>query len=124
MPPHGTLAIAFVAAFCVVIPLYRRSRFFDTSAIVTTDRGALNGAHDGRESTGAGLFTRFEKILNPGISVFAVLVIAVASMQLYSEGAAALLHDGAAALQAGTRPSGMRPIALFLLALSYPIVDI
>jgi hypothetical protein len=124
MPPHATLAVAFVAAFCAVIPLYRRSKFFDTSAILTTDSRAPNGAQDGHESRSARLFTKFEKILNPGISAFAVLVVVLASMQLYAQGPTALLHDGAAALQAGTGSSGMRPIALFLLALSYPLVDI
>jgi hypothetical protein len=124
MPPHGTIAVACVAAFCAVIPLYRRSKFFDTSAILTTDPGALPGAGDGRESKSARLFTRFEKVLNPGISVFAVLVVVLASMQLYSRDPAALLRDGATALQAGTGSSGMRSIALFLLALSYPLVDI
>jgi hypothetical protein len=124
LPPHGTVAVAFVTAFCAVIPLYRRSKFFDTSAILTTDAGALPGAGDGRESKSARLFTRFEKVLNPGISVFAVLAFVLASMRLYAEDPAALLRDGAAALQAGTGASGMRLIALFLLALSYPLVDI
>jgi hypothetical protein len=124
MPPSGTLAVAFVAAFCAVIPLYRRSKFFDTSAILTTDCRASSGAQDGHESRSARLFTKFEKILNPGISVFAVLVIVLASMQLYADGSTALLHDGAAASPAGTGSFGMRPIALFLLALSYPLVDI
>jgi hypothetical protein len=124
MPPYATLAVAFVAAFCAVIPLYRRSKFFDTSAILTTGSGASHGAEDGHETRSARLFTKFEKILNPGITVFAVLVVVLASMQLYAQGPTALLNDGATALQPGTGWSGMRPIALFLLALSYPLVDI
>jgi hypothetical protein len=124
MPPHGTVAVACVAAFCAVIPLYRRSKYFDTSAILTTDPGALPGAGVDRESRSARLFTRFEKVLNPGITVFAVFVVVLAAMQLYSQDPAALLRDGAAALQAGTGPAGMQPIALLLLALSYPLIDI
>jgi hypothetical protein len=122
LPPYATFAVAYAAAFCAVIPLYRRSKFFDTSAILTT--GASHGSEDGHESRSARIFTKFEKILNPGISVFAVLVVVLASMQLYAQGLTALLHDGAAALQVGTGSSGMRPIALFLLALCYPLVDI
>jgi hypothetical protein len=124
MPPHGTVAVACVAAFCAVIPLYRRSRFFDTSAILAIDSGAQRGAGNGREPTSARLFTRFEKVLNPGISVFAVLVVVLASMRLYAEDPAALLRDGTAALQAGTGSFGMRSTALFLLSLCYPLVDI
>jgi hypothetical protein len=124
MPPHGTFAVACVAAFCAVIPLYRRSKFFDTSAIMTTDPGALPGPGGGRESKGARLFTRFEKVLNPGISVFAVLVVVLASMQLYSQDPTALLSEGAATLPAGTGPSGMQQIAVLLLSLSYPLIDI
>jgi hypothetical protein len=124
MPAHGTVAVACAAAFCAVIPLYRRSRFFDTSAILTTDSGAQHGVGGGRESKSARLFTRFEKILNPAISVFAVLVIVLASMRLYAEVPAAPPQDGTAAVPALAGSTGMRSIALFLLALSYPLVDI
>ena len=33
MPPHGTLAIGFVAAWCVFILVYRRSKYVDTNVI-------------------------------------------------------------------------------------------
>jgi len=119
MTPHSTFAIVFVAACCAIMPLYRRSRYVDTGPIraVSLDSGS------GGEPFGARLFRRFEKILNACISVFAVWVIVVAAMQLYSDGLSAAVIDSIAALEMGTRVPGVGLAALVLLPLFHPLVD-
>jgi hypothetical protein len=121
MGPHSTFAIMFVAACCAVMPLYRRSRYVDTGPIRGADR---NSDHDlGGEPSGARLFRRFEKIFNVCISVFAAWVIVLAGMQLSSDGVLAAAREGWAALGSGTHVSAMGLVALLLLPVFYPIVD-
>src|SRR5262249_30688352 len=86
MSPHGTLAVAFVAVCCAVIPYYRRSKFVDTSPLAEGDRSELHG-----ESRSVRLLRRFEKIFNSCLSVIAVLVIVIVVMQFYAEGIPAVL---------------------------------
>ena len=124
MSPHGTLAVLLVAACCIAMLCYRRSRYVDTSPLDATDHGAPHGAASDREPFGARLFRRFNKILNVCVSVLAVFVIVFAGMELYSRGIPTILGDSAAALQAGTRISNTGLIALVLLPFFYPIVDI
>jgi hypothetical protein len=116
MPPHGKFAVLFMAACCALVVGYRRSRYVDTSPI--------NHSESTRPAPGAGLFIRVEKILNVSISVFAVLVIVVAVMELSSERAPALLADSATALEAGTNMSALALTALFLMPLFHPIADL
>ena len=120
MPPHGTLAVVFVAVCGAIILYYRRSRYVDTDPI----RGATSNAHPGRESSGARRLSRFEKILNPCLSVLLVLIIVVAVMELYAVGLPTIVRDSAAALRTGTRVPGVGLIALCLLPLFYPLVDV
>jgi hypothetical protein len=120
MTPHSTLAFVFVAVCCAAVPLYRRSRYVDTSPIRNRDS---EGYASASESRGAGLFRRFEKILNVCISVCAAWVIVVAGMELYSEGLASIARDALAALRSGTRLPGIAFAALLLLPLFHPIVD-
>ena len=120
MPPHGTFAVVFVAVFCAIMLYYRRSRYVDTGPI----RTAASNADGGRESTGARLLSRFEKIFNACLSVLVVLIIVVALMELYAAGLTAIVRDSAAALQTGTRVPGVGLIALCLLPLFYPLVDV
>src|SRR5262249_31839591 len=103
-----------------VMPFYRRSVYVDTSPIRTANS---NTDRSGRESRGARLFRRFEKILNACISVCAAWVIVLAAMQLYSDGLPAIARESAAALQSGTRLCGMGLVALLLLPLCHPVVD-
>jgi hypothetical protein len=121
MPPHGTFAAAFVAAWCAVILWYRRSKYVDTNVIRVI--GASAG-ETGRVPPGAKLLKKFEQILSPCISVFAVLVVVVAGMEFYFAGVLSIGRDSIAALQAGTRLSGPGLIALALLPLLYPMVDV
>jgi hypothetical protein len=120
MSPHSTFAFVFVAICCAAVPLYRRSRYVDTSPIRSLDSEDNNS---GPEPRGARLFRRFEKILNACVSVCAAWVIAVAGMELYSEGLPAIARDCLAALQSGTRLPGIAFAALLLLPLFHPIVD-
>ena len=120
MSPHSTFAMVFVAACCAVMPFYRRSVYVDTSPIRTANS---NTDPSGREPPGGRLFRRFEKILNACISVCAAWVIVLAAMQLYSDGLPAIARESAAALQTGTRLSGMGLVALLLLPLFHPVVD-
>ena len=121
MTPQSMLAIVFVAACCAVVPLYRRSRYVDTSPI----RGVDPNRDDdlGGEPSGARLFRRFEKIVNACISVVAAWVIVLAGMQLSSDGVLAAVRESWAALGSGTHVSAMALVALFMLPLFYPIVD-
>jgi hypothetical protein len=121
MSPHSTFAIVFVTACCAIMPFYRRSRYVDTGPI---RKANSNSADDSsREPSGARLFRRFEKILNACISVFAAWVIVLAAMELYSDGLPAIARESAAALQTGTRLSGVGLVALLLLPLFHPVVD-
>jgi hypothetical protein len=107
LPPHGTLAIVLVAVGAAVMLVYRRSRYVDTEPI-----------------GGARALSRFEKILNPCVSVAIVLTIVLALMELYAAGIPAAARDGAAALAAGTRVPAIGLLALCLLPLVYPLVDV
>jgi hypothetical protein len=107
MPPHGTVAIAVVAVCCAIMLVYRRSKYVDTDPI-----------------GGARALSRFAKILNPCVSVLIVLTIVFALIELYAAGLPAIARDGAAALAAGTRVPGVGLLALCLLPLVYPLVDV
>lgn len=113
LPPHGTFAVVFVAACCAAMLVYRSSRYVDTSPIDL-----------GRETRGGKLLRKFEKILNPFISVSVVLIIVVAAMEFTFAGLSAIARDSAAALQKGTSLSGVGLLALFLLPLFQPLVDL
>ena len=120
MPPHGTFAVVFVAVCCTIMLYYRHSKYVDTEPI----RRAASNADPGRESFGARLLSRFEKILNPCVSVLIVLIIVLALMEFYAAGLPAIGRDSAAALQTGTRVPGVGLLALCLLPLFYPLVDV
>src|SRR5438132_7851102 len=120
MSPHSTFAMVFVAACCAAMPFYRRSVYVDTSPLRTANS---NTDPSGREPLGGRLFRRFEKILNACISVCAAWVIVLAAMQLYSDGLLAIARESAAALQTGTRLSGVGLVALLLLPLFHPVID-
>jgi hypothetical protein len=120
MPPHGTFGVVFVAVCCVIMLYYRRSRYVDTDPI----RRAASNTDPGRESSGARRLSRFEKILNACLSVLIVLIIVIALMELYAAGLPVIMRDSAAALQTGTRVPGTGLIALCLLPLLYPLVDV
>jgi hypothetical protein len=120
MPPHGTFAVVFVAVCCAIMLYYRRSRYVDTDPI----RRATSNADPGRASSGARLLSRFEKIFNACLSVLLGLIIVVALMEFYAAGLPTFVRDSAAALQTGTRVPGVGLIALCLLPLFYPLVDV
>jgi hypothetical protein len=120
MPPHGTFAVVFVAVCCAIMLYYRRSKYVDTDPI----RRATSNTDPGHQSSGARLLSRFEKILNPCLSVLVVLIIVVALMEFYAAGLPTIVRDSAAALQKGTRVPGVGLIALCLLPLFYPLVDV
>jgi hypothetical protein len=120
MPPHTTLAIVFVTAFCAAIPIYRRTRFVDRNLITQPPSNSGGAA---RDSLGARVLSRLQRILNVCITVLAALVVVVALMELSSDGPSAIVRDSAAALRAATRVPGIGLVALILLPLFYPIVD-
>jgi hypothetical protein len=120
MPPHTTLAIVFVTAFCAVIPIYRRTRFVDRNLITQPPSNTGDAA---RDSLGARVLSRLQRILNVCITVLAALVVVVALMELSADGPSAIVRDSAAALRAATRVPDIGLVALILLPLFYPIVD-
>ena len=119
MPPHGPVALAYVAGFCCFIPFYRRLQFVDTTPI-----GKAGAGGGGGETMPARLFGRFEKILNVCITVMAGFVAAFAGMELYSVGFADVAGSSASSWWNPAGISGVELTALFLLPLCYPIVDI
>jgi hypothetical protein len=112
MPPHGTLAVLFVALFFLVLVGYRRSRYLDTSPIAMAS------------GKNAGSFRRFEKVLNVLISTFAVLAIVLAAMQLSSEGFDAAINESLVALTVEPRLPTIGLVALVVLPLFLPLSDI
>ena len=123
VPPYGTFAIVVAAVCCAILVCYRRSRYVDTSPLGNVSAHA-DGSESAREPSGARLFVRFEKILNVCISIVAVLVIVVAVIGLSAEEWSAIARDIAVALQNGTGVPSMGLLALLLLPLLYPIVDL
>jgi hypothetical protein len=119
MPPHGTFAVAVLAACSAIVLTYRRSRYIDTSPI---GRPASGGATD-IQPLGARLFRRFSRIANELIAVLAVTTLVIALIGLYAQGFPAVITQSVAALrpEMGTSISGL--LALVLLPIFYPIVD-
>jgi hypothetical protein len=115
LPPHVAFAVAFAAVFGVLVLWYRRSRYVDTDTI---------GSDCGEGSRTARALSRFGKILNAWLSVLLVLIVILALMDLRAAGASALVRESAAALAAGTRISGVAVLALGVLPLFYPLVDV
>lgn len=105
LPPHGALAIALAAVTAAVMLVYRRSKYVDTAPIA-----------GGRALSRA--LSRCSKILNPCVSLLGVLTIVLALMALYAA------PPGASALPAQTRVPAVGLLALGLLPLLYPLVDV
>jgi hypothetical protein len=101
LPPHGALAIALFALGAAALLVYRRSKYVDTEPIA-----------------GGRALSRFAKILNPCVSLLVVLTIVLALMALYAAA------PGAIALPTQTRLPAVALLALCLLPLCYPLVDV
>jgi hypothetical protein len=117
LPPHGTLAVVFIAALAAIMPFYRRVRFVETGP-VRDDSGA------GRGKRGAKLFTVLLKMLNVFVCIFAGFVVGFAIVELYGRDLAAIVTDSAAALQMRTSAGSLALAALFLAPLFGQITDI
>lgn len=117
LPPHGTLAVVFIAALAAIMPFYRRVRFVETGP-VRDDSG------DGRGKRGAKLFTVLLKMLNVFVCIFAGFVVGFAIVELYGRDLAAIVTDSAAALQMRTSAGSLGLVALLLAPLLGPITDI
>ena len=117
LPPHGAFAIVLAAVCCAALLWYRRSKYVDTEPIA-------QAADPGRGSPGARLLSRLGKILNPCLSILAVLVIVIAAAEIYAAGLPDIARQSAAALSAGTRVPALGLLALCLLPLFYPLVDV
>jgi hypothetical protein len=120
MPGHGTFAVVFVAVFGVIALWYRRSKYVDSDPI----RDATASAGTRRESSGARALTRLEKILNICLSVLLVLIIAVALMELNAAPWASTARDSMTALQTPTKMPMVGLLALAVVPLFYPLVDL
>jgi len=121
MPPHVGLAVAFAPVFAALVLWYRRSRYVDTETIGNDGTGGSAGV-----SRAARVLARFGKILNGALSVLLVLIVILAVMDLRAADASALSRESVAAfgLGQGARIPGPALIALTLLPLSYPLVDV
>jgi hypothetical protein len=123
MPAHATLAVLLLAGCSLVVPSYRRARYVDTSSMGKANANNPSDRDFGPARWGAGLLMRFEKSLNVCICLAAALVIVVCVIELSSQGLPSILADSAAALRSGTSVSRIGLMALCLLPLFYPIVD-
>jgi len=119
MPPHGTFAVAVLAACCAFVVIYRRSRYIDTSPIGTP----VSGQATDIEPLSARLFRRFSRIANEFIAVLAATTLVIALIGLYAQGFPAVITESVSALRAETRTSISGLLALALLPIFYPIVD-
>lgn len=116
MPPHGTLAIGLIAGWCVFVLAYRRSKYVDTNLIRLADPD--------RPPRGAAALKKFQQLLSPVISIFVVLAIVIAGMLFYFIGLPGAGRESMAAFQVGTNVPAAGLIALILLPLLYPLVDV
>lgn len=114
--PHVALATAFIAAFGAILLWYRRSRYVDTDTIRSDERSSA--------SRTARTLARFGKILNGVLSALLVLIVVVAVLDLQAAGVLNVAHTSAAALTATTQMPGTALLAIALLALCYPLVDV
>jgi len=122
MPPHGSFAILFIAAACVLILFYRRFKYVDNTPIGKTNGPSVNVGV--RPSWVSRLLRRLEKALDTFISVFVILAIVLIVMELSFFGITALAHDSIVALQTGTGLGGTALLTIVLVPLLYPIVDV
>jgi hypothetical protein len=105
LPSYANFAIAFIAACCLAVLVYRRSRYIETGRIDPASRAA-------------GWLGKFGKVLNPLISVFVVLAIVLAGMEFFAS------PPAAATVPAKWSLSLSALAALVLLPLLYPLADV
>jgi hypothetical protein len=77
-----------------------------------------------RPPPGAAALKKFQQLLNPFISFFVVLAVVIAGMLFYFIGLPGAGRESIAALRAGTNVPATGLIALILLPLLYPLVDV
>ncbi|HEX9277173.1 MAG TPA: hypothetical protein VGA51_12355 [Casimicrobiaceae bacterium] len=118
MPQHAALALVVIALCAASMLCYRRTRYVDTGPI----RGAASNANHERPNRGARALSRFAKILNIWLSFVLAVIIVLALMGLYAVPATA--RDASVALQSGPRVPAIAFIALCLLPLLHPLVDV
>lgn len=118
--PQGALAVLFIAAYSLVLLYYRRTRYVDTDPITT----AASHRQSRRKALGTRLLSRFAKILNTLLSVLLILIVVMAVMDFFAAGWSSIMRGSAAALQTGTRAPGVALLALCLMPLLYPLVDV
>jgi hypothetical protein len=128
LPLRGTLAIVLVAVVGAIIYSYRRVRYVDTASVRFGSTQEPEAASE-RKSLPLELLRRIHKILNSLIAILAitliVLALVVASIELYvTEVMEITVEDVGAAAEAVWPLSAPTMIALVLLPLFHPIVDI
>jgi hypothetical protein len=119
MPPRGSFAVAALAIFCVVIVLYRRSRYIDTSPLGLP----LSADASAREPRGAGFFRRLSRVANEVIAILAGTTTVIALIALYSQGVGDVLAGWISAFWIEMPGSVSGLLALILLPAVYPVVD-
>ena len=120
MPPHGTFAMVLspsVARSCSITDIRNTSTPTRSAEPRPTPIPTA-----GRRLPGCSAGSRRFSIR--AWSILVVLIILLALMELYAAGLSTMVRDSAAALQTGTRLPGIGLIALGLLPLFYPLVDV
>jgi len=114
--PYSTFATAAASACCAIMLAYRSSKYVDTYPVRL--------APQSRPSRGARFLSRLGKIFNIAFSVLLILIIALAILGFQAKGVAPIVRDTAATLLSAAQMSALELLALCLLPLLYPIVDV
>lgn len=123
MPPHGSFAVLFIAAACVLVLLYRRFKFVDNT-LIRKSNGRSGDADDGEHpSSLSRLLRRLEKAIDTFVSVFVILVIVLVAMEFSAFGVAGMARDSITALRAGFGSPGLALPTIVAVSLLYPMVD-
>jgi hypothetical protein len=121
MRPHTILGLAFIIAFCALLPIFRRARFVDNNVINAPRMNTDEAPH---ATSLARRLRTFQSILSVSTAVLAGFVIAFAGIELSSFDVPALVRESVTALQVGSHVPFVGLVALALLALAGQVVDL
>jgi hypothetical protein len=122
LPPHGSFAVLFIAAACVLILLYRRFKFVDNTPIRKSNGHSGDADNGEHPSSLFRLLRTLEKAIDTFVSIFVILVVVLVAME-FSVGVVGMARDSIAALRAGPGIPGTALLTIVAVSLLYPIVD-
>jgi hypothetical protein len=123
MPRHGSFAVLFITAACVLILLYRRFKFVDNTPIRKSNECPADADDGEYPSSLSRLLRRMEKAIDTFVSVFVILAIVLVAMEFSAFGVSGIVRDSIAALRTGSGIPGTALFTIVAVSLLYPIVD-